>query len=217
MERNKDIKLLLILILAVGVVTLSIGFAAFSNVLTIKQSATVTPDESSFDVDFSSSETSVETNEIIPVLTPASLQSTNATIDNSSDPTISNLSVTFTEPGQKVVYTFYAYNNGELDAYLKSIIYANVLGNTSNKVCTALTGTTDAYVQSACDGIVVKTKVGDENETTSGTASITNHLLSKKTSELITISIEYLANSERADGDFTVSFGDISLNYSSVD
>ncbi len=226
MEKNRDLKLVLVTVLAVGIVGLSIGFAAFSNVLRINSSANVSPDEHSFNVDFSSSESAVEENDIVATMSSTALtdynpavpmSATNAKINNDTDPTISNLSATFNAPGQKAVYNFYAYNKGELDAYLKSIVYANVSGQTSNKVCTAGQGTTDALVQKACEGIVVKVKVGSEAETTSGLASITNHQLIKSASEPVTVTIEYLANSAVADGDFTVSFGDISLNYSSVD
>ena len=226
MEKQRNGQYLAIVALIIGVVGLSIGFSAFSNVLKIQASADVSPDASTFNVDFSSSDSEVETNPIVPEITQAttpevtpavSLAATNAVIDNSSDPTISNLNATFNAPGQKATYKFYAYNKGELDAFLKSVIYANVSGQTANKVCTAAQGTTDALVQKACEGIVVKVKVGNEAETTSGLASITNHQLLKSASEPVTVTIEYLENSARADGDFTVSFGNISLNYSSVD
>lgn len=217
MEKNRNAQIIAILALVVGVVGLSVGFAAFSNTLKIKPSADVTPDKSSFNVDFSSSDTDVVADEITPVATPNSLVTSNATIDNTNEPTISNLKATFTEPGQKVVYSFYAFNKGQLDAYLKSIVYGNVTGQTTNKVCTALEGTTDALVQKACNGISVKVKVGSEAETSGSAASITNHSLLKSTSEPVVVTIEYQADADRADGDFTVSFGDITLNYSSVD
>lgn len=217
MEKNRTGQIIAIFALVVGVVGLSIGFAAFSNVLKIQSSATVKPSSDTLNVDFSSSDTEVLTNEIVPVATPSSVVSTNAQIDNTNDPTISNLSATFTEPGQKVVYDFYAYNAGQLDAYLKSIVYSNVKDKTANKVCTAKEGTTDDLVQKACNGISVKVKVGTEAETSSGIASISNHALAKTKAEKVTVTLEYAQDAERADGDFTVSFGDITLNYSSAD
>lgn len=217
MEKNRMSQIIAIVALVVSVVGLSIGFAAFSNTLKIQSSATVKPDSSTLNVDFSSSITEVLTNAITPVVTPVSVVATNATIDNTLDPTISNLNATFTEPGQKAVYEFYSFNAGELKAYLKSIVYENVLGNTSNKVCTALEGTDDTLVQKACNGISVKVKVGSEVETSSGIASISNHSLLKGVGEKVTVTLEYEENAERTDGDFTVSFGDITLNYSSVD
>ena len=217
MEKNRTVQLIAILALVVGVIGLSIGFAAFSNTLKIKSSATVAPDKDTLNVDFSSSPTEVEANEITAVSNPVGLITTKATIDNTSDPVIKNLSATFTEPGQKATYSFYAYNAGQLQAYLKSIIYANVPDNTTNKVCTAKEGTTDALVQKACNGISVKVKVGSEAETNSSVASISNHALTKGQAEPVTVTLEYAQDADRADGDFTVAFGDITLNYSSVD
>ena len=91
MEKNRSTQLIAIIALVVGIIGLSVGFASFSSVLSIKSSADVKPDKDSFTVVFS------------------------------------------TEPGQKAVYSFYAYNAGELTAYLNSIIYSNVVGQTSSK------------------------------------------------------------------------------------
>ena len=217
MERGRTLQFVTIIALTICVIGLSIGFAAFSNVLNIKPNATVSPNSNSLNVDFSSSQTEVVTGEIIPTLNPVNLIATNAIIDNTSAPTISNLNVTFTKPGQSAVYEFYAYNDGELDAFLKSIVYSNVTGQNSSKVCTASVGTTDALVQSACNGISVKVKVGSESITKGSVANITNHSLAKKTGEKVIVTIEYDANAQVTDGDFNVKFGDIALNYSSVD
>ena len=217
MEKNRKIQIIAIVALIVGIVGLSIGFAAFSSVLNIQTSANVKPDSSTLNVDFSTAEDKMEIAEIIPTATPNSLVTTNGVIDNSGDPTISKLSATFTEPGQSVVYKFYAYNAGELNAYLKSIVFSNVTDQNTTKICTAGQGTTDALVQKACDKISVKIKVGNELETTTGKASITGHALSKGNGELVTVTLEYEAGADRADGDFTVAFGNITLNYSSVD
>lgn len=217
MEKNRNAQVIAIVALVVAVLGLSVCFASFSNVLNIQSSANVKPDSSTLNVDFSSSIDSVTVAEITPTATPNSIVTTNATIDNSADPTISNLSATFTEPGQSAVYKFYAYNAGELNAYLKSIVYANVAGSNATKVCTAKEGTTDALVQKACENILVKVKVGNELETATGKASITGHSLAKKTGEMVTVTLEYAAGAERTDGDFSVAFGNITLNYSSAD
>ena len=216
MEKRRTGQAIAIMALVVGVVGVSIGFSAFSNALKIQSNATVTPDKDTLNVDFSSSDQSVDASEIVPTVT-GSIQATNAIINNTDDPTISNLSATFTEPGQSATYSFYAYNAGELTAYLKSIIYGNATGETATKVCKAKEGTTDALVQKACNGISLKVKVGSEAETASGLGSISGHSLAKTKAEAITVTLEYAAGAERADGDFTVSFGDVTLNYSSVD
>ena len=217
MEKNRSGQVIAIIALVVGVVGVSIGFSAFSNALKIQSSATVTPDKDTLNVDFSSSDQSVDASTITPTVSAEAVKATNAAIDNTNDPTISNLSATFTEPGQTATYNFYAYNTGELTAYLKSIVYGNATGETANKVCKAKEGTTDELVQKACNGISLKVKVGSEAETASGLGSISGHSLAKTKAEAITVTLEYAAGAERADGDFTVSFGDVTLNYSSAD
>lgn len=217
MERNRKVQVIAIVALIVGVIGLSIGFASFSNVLNIQSSANVKPDNSTMNVIFSSAESKAEVTEITPVVTPNSLVATNGIIDNSNDPTISNLSATFTEPGQTVVYKFYAYTAGELNAFLKSIVFENITGQNTTKVCTASAGTSDELVQKACGKISVKVKVGNELETSTGKASITGHTLAKENGEAVVITLEYEAGTNRADGDFNVAFGNITLNYSSAD
>ena len=60
MERDRSAKIIAIVALCVAVVGLSIGFAAFSNNLTIKSNATVTPNQNDFDVNFSTSNSGAE-------------------------------------------------------------------------------------------------------------------------------------------------------------
>lgn len=217
MDNKRDSYLVAIIALVLAVGGLAIGFSAFSNTLKIQSAANVTPSDTTFNVDFSSSDTVVATNDITPTVDPTTVTATNATINNSGVPTISDLSATFSEPGQKAIYSFYAYNAGEYDAFLKSITYENAIGSTSFRKCTAGEGTNDALVQNACQDIAVKVKVGTENETAGSKTSITDHTLLKGRSEEVTVTIEYLASGARADGDFVVSFGDISLYYSSTD
>ena len=134
------------------VLTLSLGFAAFSNTLRITPQATITPDSATFDIDFSSTNTGVVASDITPTLTGTGLTAEAAEIDNSTNPTISNLSVNFTKPGQKAEYKFYAYNNGEYIAYLNSINFLNADGKDAFKTCEAVESTTQ-YVEAACNGI----------------------------------------------------------------
>ena len=221
MEKDRSTKIIAIAALLVGVVGLSLGFAAFSNTLTISSSAEVTPDASTFNVDFSAT-TSGDKSEapVTPVLTPTGVEgftATDGTIDNTSDPKITNLHATFTEPGQKATYTFSAKNIGEYEAFLKSIVFSNVTGESSTKVCTPGTGTTATLVTAACEDITLSIKVGDEAVTTGSVTSITNHSLAINANDPITVTIEYAAGGHRADGDFTVAFGAITLTYSSVD
>ena len=214
---NRGSKIVAVIALCVAVVGVTLGFAAFSNSLNIKPSADVAPDASTFNVDFSSSNSSLSTDPVTPTKSPGSLVATNATISNEGDPTISGLSATFTAPGQSVTYTFYANNIGEYNAYLNSITFANASSGDSFKVCTPGGGTTASLVTAACEDITVSVKVGSETETTSSQASITGHSLAKGAYEEIVVKIDYAAGGDRADGPFDVDFGNIALTYSSVD
>ena len=213
MNYNKGYKLAVIAALILGIIGVSLGYAAFSNTLTIRSSAEVKPDSSTFNVDFSSSSSAVQTNDITPTLSAVvtGFTATDAVIDNTSDPVISNLKATFTEPGQSATYSFYAYNAGEYIAYLNSIVFSGT------KTCTAKSGTTQSLVDSACTGITLTATVGSEAATSTSVASITSHSLAKDAAEQITVVISYADGSACADGDFDVTLPDIVLTYDSVD
>ena len=211
--KNKTFKIISIVALLLGIVGITLGYAAFSSTLKIESSAEVIPNESSFNVDFSSSNTSVVEDDITPTLNTnvTGFSATNAEIDNTSNPVISNLHATFTEPGQSATYTFYAYNRGEYLAYLNSIIF------TGNKTCTARTNTNQALVDTACTGISLSIQVTGIDATTTSLSSISNHTLAINSADTITVVIDYAAGSGRADGDFDVTFPDITLTYNPID
>ena len=215
MERERSTKIIAIVALCVAIVGLSIGFATFSNNLTINSNAKVTPNSSDFDVNFSTSNTS-ELDGIVNGVGTNSATAENATIDNSDSPTITGLKANFTEPGQKVTYSFYAHNAGKYVAYLNAVTYANVDGKTATKECTAGVGTDATKVEAACNGISVSVKVGSDTYTGS-MESITNHSLDLDGYEEVVVTIEYASDAARADGDFEVAFGNIILTYDSVD
>ena len=217
MQKSRNSKFIIIVVLMILVIGLSIGFSAFTNIITIKSGADVKPSATSFNVDFSSASGKVENNKITPTLNPTTLTATSAVIDNTGDPTISGLGVTFTEPGQSATYTFYSHNSGEYTSYLKSITFGAAEGTTLSKACTASTGTSQELVNAACNSISLSIKVGNDAAVTQTIQNITSHSLAKNTSEPIIITISYGSGAQVADGDFVVKFGDITLNYSSVD
>lgn len=215
MERDRSAKIIAIVALCVAIVGLSIGFAAFSNDLTINSNATVSPNESDFDVNFSTSNTS-ELDGTVSGSGTNSATAENATIDNSNSPTITGLKANFTEPGQTVTYRFYVHNAGKYVAYLNNVTYANVSGKSATKVCTPGVGTDTTMVAAACNGISVSIKVGNDTYTGSN-SSIINHSLGLDAYEEVVVTIEYNSSASRADGDFEVAFGNITLTYDSVD
>ena len=216
-KNKRKTQITIILVLFVLVISLSIGFAAFSKNVLISSSANVTPSASDFGVKFSSSSSSLATSPITPTVSGATGDS--AIIDNSgTSPKITGLKANFSAPNQSVTYTFYAINIGEYEAFLKSISYEKVSGSNATKVCTKTDATaTDSLVAAACEHIKVSVQVGSQsaNDTTN---NITNHSLAAKTgNETVTVTITYESGGDRADGDFTVAFGDIKLTYNSTD
>ena len=217
MSENKSYKLIAIIAILVGAVGVAIGYSAFSSNLIINSSAEVTPDANLFSVKFSSSDQSVQTNNITPTLSPQNVtgfSGTNATINNSGDPTISNLKATFTEPGQSVTYSFNSFNDGEYIAYLNSITF------TGTKACTAKNTTTQSLVDAACNGISLSITVGESTKTVTTTetvSSISSHSLATNTAEPVSVTITYASGSGIADGDFDVTLPSITLKYDSVD
>ena len=237
MEKNRTTKLVVVAILFVTVLGLSLVFAAFSQNLKITPSASVDPKNNMY-IYFTSADTK-NGNEIIvdPVSASPTQYDINggnqvehfAIIDNTyastQSPKITGLRADFTEPNQTVTYTFYVYNAWEYDVYLKNIIIDNT------KECVAKEGTlsqdeTTAAQQrekiaNACDGISVSVKVGNDAAVKTTTSDISNHVLAYSGHngatgfEPVVVTIEYAENSSVSDTDFNVTFGDITLNFSS--
>ena len=216
-KKQKNKKIIMIIILVVAVIGLSIGFSAFSTNISISSSADVTPSATDFSVKFSSSESSVVTNQVTPTVSGAT--GDKATIDNSgTSPKITGLKAHFTAPGQSVIYTFYVHNTGDYEAFLKAVTFESVSGNSASKVCTKTdSSATDSLVTAACNSISITTQIGSTTYDKT-TSPITNHSLTAKTGkETVIVTITYASGGSKADGDFNVSFGNIKLDYKSTD
>jgi hypothetical protein len=209
MEKQRQIKILSIVALVLAISAMTLGFAAFSTTLNISSSASVTPSSADFAVKFSTNQNSLVTDAVAPSSKTTGITTTNGTIVNSVSPTLSNLTASFTSPGQYVEYTVYARNEGEYTAYLNNI---NYLGE---KTCVATTGTTESLVQSACDSINVTVTIG--STTYDDTTPITSHALAKGAGEAVKVRLEYASNGTAVDGSFKITFPSISLVYSTID
>ena len=209
MEKDRKIKIISIVALVLAVCGMSLGFAAFSTSLKLSSSAMVTPDDATFSVKFSTSQNSLVVGAVTPSSNPFGLTTSNGTITNGASPTLSNVSATFTSPGQYVEYTYYARNEGEYTAYLNNI---NFLGD---KTCIGETGTTTSLVTSACDSIIISTTVG--NNTYTETTLVEGHTLAKGVGEQIKIRLEYLSSGTAVDGAFSIKFPNVALVYSTLD
>ena len=245
MEKDRSGKIIAIVALLIGVVGLTIGFAAFANTLTISSGAEYNPSDSIFNVDFSGSSSSLTTTVPAPTATGGASGST-ATIDNSTDPTISDIKASFTAPGQTVTYEFYVRNVGEMEAFLRNIDFSDAsptsgtTGTTPTittvgsgfKTCTQLSKgqnpnpATVITMTAACEDITFSFSLGTSpDDETFSADTARNDFASPKTqhdlsanggTEKVTIVISYPAGSDRADGDFEVNFGDIQLMYAST-
>lgn len=113
--KDRGLKVAVICALVISVMAIGIGFAAFSETLTIAGTATVKA--SSWEVKFANLST--------PTVVGNTLGKT-AKIDtaptiNTKDTTISEYKVTLSNPGDFVTYTFDVVNNGTYDAELTSV------------------------------------------------------------------------------------------------
>ena len=215
MEHNRKNKMVVVFALVLAIASLTIGFAAFSTTLSISSGATVTPNSSNFNVVFSSSPYVVNTNDSTGTL--VSGIGTNGAQGGIADLYLhyaSGLTAQFTKPGQSLSTTIYAHNIGQYDAYLTGVSIGSV-DSGSYKKCIGKTGTSPSLVQAACNGISIM--VGVSGSYYNLGEPISGHALGKGDLETVEIIIFYDVYAQVADGEFDIEFGDIILEYSTVD
>ena len=214
--------------LIVAIIGLSIGFAAFSNTLTIRSSATVNP-TNTMNVVFSSLNNGVGTTPVAPTLNTSAtgFTATSATINGD---TLSNLNVSFTAPGQSVTYStnLYVYNDGNYQAQLTGITFEDADGSEQGdtdpwKHCTAITENvelanqaTPSLVASACNGINISVTIGTASNVTPASLDKTlNHQIIDVEGYLnASVTISY--DGSYVDGPVSVTFGDIKIGATSA-
>jgi len=227
MERERGSKVIAIVALCVGIVGLSLGFAAFSSNLVINSSANVTPNAGEFSVVFTDATTgqvsAVEGVATTGVIASTPTVDTQANAQGATTSTIGDLSATFNAPGQSVTWTFSTENVGKFLAYLNSVAYVNPDSASTFKVCTPGVNTTAEYVNAtqegakgACDDIELTFAIDDTeyNATDANISSKTLPVGEKHTVE-VTISYNKVDGQTLSDGDFSVAFGDIQIGYGS--
>ena len=203
-EGRKNSRVYILSALVLAVLSLSLGFAAFSAVLNISSSAGVRISGPAFGVVFSSSGESYQTNPVVPTKSSDDVTTTNATIDNTTTPTLNNVTATFNRPGQTVTYNLYVYNQGNLKAYINSITFKG------DKTCSAVNGDNTKYVDAACDAIKMSVKIGDT--TVMQTLGNINEPLAKKQFKPLTITLTYDSEGTYSDEAFNVAFPSIYLD-----
>lgn len=138
MNREREMKTLVIAALVISVVAIGVGFAAFSTTLQINGTATVNTDGKTWNVFFESIEktalSSTGVDSTVPTIT-------NGTVgENTTNAAISTISAAFTAPGQKLQYRITVKNAGTYDATLTAADLVTTLTATG----TGATAETDA-------------------------------------------------------------------------
>ena len=245
MERKRNEKLLALLALCVAVVGLTLGFAAFSNTLTISSSATVTPDASDFKLkmyglpqNYSHEDLSVYDQDIVPLglyssttVAGASIEGLEnntvdaelATIDN-ENLVLKGLNAKFTVPDDYVNYVVVLKNEGKYDAYINM---AEIVMPT--KTCTPGEGTSANLVAKACEKIYFLPMIGYYDETTGKVDWDASHYIIDEKGNLkiavgeyvymmlqIAYDDDYGETPARADGPFDVSWSDFKVKFSTA-
>ncbi len=215
MGRDRKMKMLVIVAFVIAIASMSLGFAAFSSVLNISSSATVTPNSEDFNIVFSGSETDANVKALVPSITGSAIAE-NAIVGDDGI-SISANEIIFTEPGQKVTYYTYAHNIGKFDGYVNSVTFENVDGYDKNVVCIPDEGTSAELVQAACEGIQIgylfPSGRGGLLEITTSSGVMTYLVGSVSSGGFF---MQYGSNATRADGPFTVLFGDVVYDISTV-
>ena len=236
MERNNNGKIMAVIALVVAVISLSLGFAAYSTSLQISTVADVTANNN-WNVGFSKNGTTMAPLNVSADSTVAGTNS-NGVLDITKYTVQQNTHATLTTTaGSEVKYSFYVLNTGSITAYGDSLTFANVpvtcapaSGNSSEVIeGTASAGTTRTGGNStpisdedcaAMFGLSLKidetTYVAGESTTGFGSTSI-----SAETNKPVELRLWYkgdtAANTAAAklDGDIVVTAGTITAVYKS--
>lgn len=201
-KEKKDKKIIWIILILLLIIALSIGFALFTSQLNIQSTATVSSDPSAFKVVFSTSDNSSVGG--TPILGGVA---TGGTVGKDTT-TITDLSASFTAPGQTAVWKFYSYNSGKYDAFLNKVTLGAI-------VCTP-DGADASRVAEAAKSLSIKISVGGQVYTSTN-EKIDSHTLAKTSGEEIIVTLSYAEGAPAVDGNFNVSIGDIILEYNSAD
>ena len=217
--------------LIVAVLSLSIGFAAFSNSLNIKSSANVKPSDKDFKIVFSKErDTFVSGNEIINATGDINENTKKGSINDIGD-TLYNLETEFTTPGESVEYSLYIKNIGAYNAVLNKLEIEEaeltsditvdnyyIVDNGSVK-CYAKKDpqnkANEELLKEACNNIKLKVKLQQESEYITSTKEFDSYVINKGESESVIVTLEYTGDT-LADTNFNVVFGSVKMNYATA-
>lgn len=116
MNKEREMKTLVIAALVISVVAIGVGFAAFSTTLQINGTATVNTDGKTWNVFFEKIEKTAESTVGVDSTEPTITNGTAG--ENTTKAAISTISAAFTAPKQKLQYKITVKNAGSYDAKL---------------------------------------------------------------------------------------------------
>lgn len=197
MENNKGFRVMSVVALAVAVVGLSLGFAAFTTSLTINANATVTPSGSTFSgrVYFANSGATAEDTEPAVV----NYTGTNATATTDESGTTLTISATFANvdsSSKTATVTATILNDSPFTANLSSV-------SLGTPQCTTLTE--GSAVRSACEALTIESSVSVETGLT----------IASGATAPVTFTITYPAGYP-VDSNFNATFSATTLGFTSA-
>lgn len=213
-QRKKERNIVIILVTLV--VFVAVVFSKITSNYIVEKSLLIYPNRGQFIVVFSSSPTKLETNLISGY--PVENMNSYGLINNKDHPRITNLSAKLVSPGDYVTYNFHIMNLGNYDAYLTDIIYNYFDGTSSFKRCKS-DYLSSEELDNICDSIELEVKINSHfnHVTVNSTTGINNHILRKRTSEPISVTIRYKDNGYEAHMPIKVDFSSIDIYYKQVD
>lgn len=232
MYKPRKIKILSILALVVAITGMTLGFAAFSSVLTISSSATVVPNSDDFkiviygikDVDEFSFKnyTDEDISDSIGYAFSSNATFDLANIDNKTHK-ISNIKAYFQNDLGMVGYVFLIVNEGKYDAFLDlsdmDVSEENdFLSITTEilKTCIPGEGATEFLVEAACDGVLGVFNLFNFNSRHLIKDSDSDYVLRIPVGGKLMFDFRVWNGEPYADGPFNVEFEDFQLKFSTV-
>lgn len=191
--KDRGLKVAVVAALVISVIAIGIGFAAFTETLSINGNATV--QTSSWKVKFTDLSTGT---------TAGTASITTAPTINTNDTTISTYDVKLAKPGDSVTYTFKVANTGTYDAKLTSVTIPT-------PTCTGTGTNAETDATNVCKHVTYSLTYSD-----GGTIAV-NDALAAGASKEMKLVLSYDTHNVAADlpsGDVTISNLGISLVYS---
>ena len=147
MEKNGNSKVIALIALFVAVVGLSLGFAAYSTSLQISSTSDVKPNDTNWNVGFSTDGLEIEN--VTTARTKAGVNADNTLAGGTVDVTKYTIGQTSganatlkTVSGSQVTYSLSLLNKGSIPAYLDSVDFSNVVLTCTNAAAPGTNGWT---------------------------------------------------------------------------